>query len=163
VLPFVVPPIALAVGVIGLLQGIPWLISSTQLLTLLYVVQALPFTYRALDAGMGALDLRTLSDAGKSVGASWMQTLWHVILPNLRTAILAASFLTIAIVLGEYTISSLLLFDTFAVYMQHIGRTQAYSAAALAILSFGFTWVAMLGLFVLTRGRGSRRAIAMTR
>jgi putative spermidine/putrescine transport system permease protein len=163
VLPFVVPPIALAVGVIGLFQGIPWLISSTQLLALLYVVQALPFTYRALDAGMQALDLRTLSDAAKSVGANWPRTLWHVILPNLRTAMLAASFLTIAIVLGEYTISSLLLFDTFAVYMQHIGRTQAYSAAALAILSFGFTWVAMLGLFVLTRGRGSRRAIAMTR
>jgi putative spermidine/putrescine transport system permease protein len=163
VLPFVVPPIALAVGVIGLFQGTPWLISSTQLLALLYVIQALPFTYRALDAGMGALDLHTLSDAAKSVGASWPRTLWHVILPNLRTAILAASFLTIAIVLGEYTISSLLLFDTFAVYIQHIGRTQAYSAAALAILSFGFTWVAMLGIFVLTRGRASRRAIAMAR
>ena len=53
VLPFVVPPIALTVGVIGLFQGIPWLISSTQLLALLYVIQALPFTYRALDAGMG--------------------------------------------------------------------------------------------------------------
>jgi putative spermidine/putrescine transport system permease protein len=163
VLPFVVPPIALAVGVIGLFQGTPWLISSTQLLALLYVIQALPFTYRALDAGMGALDLHTLSDAAKSVGASWPRTLWHVVLPNLRTAVLAASFLTIAIVLGEYTISSLLLFNTFAVYIQHIGKTQAYSAAALAILSFGFTWVAMLGIFVLTRGRASRRAIAMAR
>ena len=163
VLPFVVPPIALTVGVIGLFQGIPWLISSTQLLALLYVVQALPFTYRALDAGMGALNLRTLSDAAKSVGANWTRTLWQVILPNLRTAMLAASFLTIAIVLGEYTISSLLLFNTFAVYIQHIGKTQAYPSAALAILSFGFTWVAMLALFVLTRGRGSRRAIGMTR
>ena len=99
------------------------------------MIQALPFTYRALDAGMRALDLRTLSDAAKSVGASWPRTLWHVILPNLRTAMLAASFLTIAIVLGEYTISSLLLFNTFAVYIQHIGRTEAYPAAALAILS----------------------------
>lgn len=163
VLPFVVPPIALTVGVIGLFQGIPWLISSTQLLALLYVIQALPFTYRALDAGMGALDLHTLSDAAKSVGANWTRTLWHVVLPNLRTAILAASFLTLAIVLGEYTISSLLLFDTFAVYIQHIGKTQAYPAAALAILSFGFTWFAMLALFVLTRGRGARRAIGAVR
>ena len=32
ILPFVVPPIALTVGVIGLFEGIPWLISSTQLL-----------------------------------------------------------------------------------------------------------------------------------
>ena len=49
--------------------------------------------------------------------------------------------------LGEYTISSLLLFNTFAVYIQQIGKTQAYSAAALAILSFGLTWLAMLGIF----------------
>ena len=101
-----------------------------------------------------ALDLKTLSDAAKSVGANWPRTLWHVVLPNLRTAILAAAFLTIAIVLGEYTISSLLLFNTFAVYIQHIGKSQAYPAAALAILSFAFTWFAMLALFVLTRGRG---------
>ena len=58
--------------------------------------------------------------------------------------------------LGEYTISSLLLFNTFAVYMQHIGTSQAYAAAALAILSFGLTWLAMLGIFVISRRAGYR-------
>lgn len=155
-LPFVVPPIALAVGMIGLFQGVPWIISNTQILAFAYVIQALPFTYRSLDAGMLAVDIMTLTDAAQSLGASWPQTLWRVILPNLRTAVLGSAFLTIAVVLGEYTISSLLLFDTFAVYIQHIGRSQAYGAAALAILSFGFTWLSMLGLFVVSR-RGSRR------
>jgi putative spermidine/putrescine transport system permease protein len=75
----------------------------------------------------------------------------------------ASAFLTIAIVLGEYTISSLLLFNTFAVYMQDIGRTKAYPAAALAILSFVLTWLAMLGLFYLIRHVVYRRAVAMTR
>lgn len=158
-LPFVVPPIALAVGMIGLFQGVPWVISNTQILAFAYVIQALPFTYRSLDAGMLAVDIRTLTDAAQSLGASWRQTLWLIILPNLRTAVLASAFLTIAVVLGEYTISSLLLFDTFAVYIQHIGTSQAYAAAALAILSFGLTWLSMLGLFVVTR-RGSRRGAA---
>ena len=164
VLPFVVPPIALAVGILGLFQDTPWIISSTQLLAFVYVIQALPFTYRSLDAGMLAVDIRTLTHASYSVGASWWQTLWHVILPNLRAAMLASAFLTIAIVLGEYTISSLLLFNTFAVYIQYIGTTQAYEAAALAILSFALTWAAMLGLFLLTRLRtGPRPAGGMTR
>jgi putative spermidine/putrescine transport system permease protein len=163
VLPFVVPPIALAVGMVGLFQGVPSLISSTHLLAFAYVIQALPFTYRSLDAGMLSVDIATLTDAAQSVGASVWQTLWHVILPNLRTAMLASAFLTIAIVLGEYTISSLLLFNTFAVYMQQVGTSQAYAAAALAILSFFLTWLTMIGLFVLTRRAGYRRAIAMTR
>jgi putative spermidine/putrescine transport system permease protein len=77
---------------------------------------------------------------------------------------LASAFLTIAVVLGEYTISSLLLFNTFAVYIQYIGTTQAYAAAALAILSFLMTWAAMLGLFFLSRRRtATRPAVAMSR
>jgi putative spermidine/putrescine transport system permease protein len=165
ILPFVVPPIALAVGMLGLFQNTPWIISSTQLLAFAYVIQALPFTYRSLDAGMLAVDIQTLTNAAHSVGASWRQTLWYVILPNLRSAMLAAAFLTMAIVLGEYTISSLLLFNTFAVYIQYIGTTQAYAAAALAIISFLITWIAMLGLFFLSRRRrtATRPAVAMTR
>jgi len=162
-LPFVVPPIALAVGMIGLFQGVPSLISSTQILSFAYVIQALPFTYRSLDAGMLSIDIRTLNDAAQSVGASWRQTLWSVILPNLRSAILSSAFLTIAIVLGEFTISSLLLFNTFAVYMQQIGNSQAYAAAALAILSFFLTWLAMLGIFFISRRVGYRSAVGMTR
>jgi len=165
-LPFVVPPIALAVGIIGLFQNVIWVISSTQLLAFIYVILALPFTYRSLDAGMLAVDIRTLTDASYSVGASWFQTLWHVILPNLKSAMLASAFLTVAIVLGEYTIASLLLFNTFAVYIQYIGTTQAYEAAALAILSFGLTWLVMLGIFFLAWRPGSRRGrapVAMSR
>jgi putative spermidine/putrescine transport system permease protein len=163
ILPFVVPPIALAVGLLGLFQNTPWIISSTQLLAFAYVIQALPFTYRSLDAGMLSIDIRTLNDAAQSVGASWRQTLWSVILPNLRSAILSSAFLTLAIVLGEYTISSLLLFNTFAVYMQQIGTSQAYAAAALAILSFFLTWLAMLGIFFISRRVGYRSAVGMTR
>lgn len=164
ILPFVVPPIALAVGLLGLFQNTPWIISSTQLLAFAYVIQALPFTYRALDAGMLAVDIKTLTNAAHSVGASGWQTLWYIILPNLRSAMLASAFLTIAVVLGEYTISSLLLFNTFAVYIQYIGTTQAYAAAALAILSFLMTWAAMLGLFFLSRRRSAARpAVAMSR
>jgi putative spermidine/putrescine transport system permease protein len=160
-LPLLIPPIALVVGVIALFQGVPSIIASTQLLAFLYVVQALPFTYRALDAGMQSIDIKTLTEAAESVGASWWQTLLHVIVPNLRGAMLAAAFLTLATALGEFTIGSLLLFQTFGVYIAYIGTTQAYQAAALTVLSFAFTWAAMLAMLFVSRRFGNRRAIAL--
>ena len=154
ILPFVVPPVALVVGLSGAFQVMPWLLASSHLLALLYVILALPFTYRSLDAGMSAINVRTLTEAAQSCGAPAWKTLLFVILPNIRTSMLSGAFLTLAIVMGEYTISSLLLFQTFAVYIYYIGNTQAQPAAALAIISFGLTWGAMMGLFLLSRRRG---------
>lgn len=155
ILPFVVPPVALVVGLSGAFQVMPWLLSNWWLiLPLVYVILAMPFTYRSLDAGMRAIDVRTLTEAAQSCGAPAWKTLLFVILPNIRTAMLGGAFLTLAIVMGEYTISSLLLFNTFAVYVYYIGNTQAYQASALAIISFALTWGAMMALFVLSRGRG---------
>ena len=156
ILPFVVPPVALVVGLSGVFNILPWLLSSSQILAFIYVILALPFTYRSLDAGMRAIDVRVLSEAAQSVGAPGWKTLLYVILPNMRTAMMGAAFLTLAIVMGEYTISSLLLFNTFAVYIYYIGNTTANPAAALAIISFALTWGAMMGLFFLSRTRGTR-------
>jgi putative spermidine/putrescine transport system permease protein len=155
VLPFVVPPVALVVGLNGVFSVAPWLLGSSQILALVYVVLALPFSYRSLDAGMRAIDIKTLTEAAQSVGSPGWKTLLFVILPNLRSAMLGASFLTLAIVMGEYTISSLLLFQTFAVYIFYIGNTAAQPAAALAIISLVLTWAAMIGLFLLS-GRRAR-------
>ena len=52
--------------------------------SLIYVVFAMPFMYRALDAGLRAIDLKTLTEAAESLGASLPRTLFRVILPNLR-------------------------------------------------------------------------------
>ncbi len=165
ILPFVVPPVALVVGLSGVFTVAPWLLGSSQILALVYVILALPFTYRSLDAGMRAIDVRTLTEAAQSVGAPWWKTLFFVIMPNIRTAMLGAAFLTLAIVMGEYTISSLLLFNTFAVYIYYIGNTEAYQAAALAIISFVLTWGAMMGLFFLSRRTGAAgpAGVAVTR
>ncbi len=158
VLPFVVPPVALAVGVLRLFQPLTWLISGPQILVFVYVILALPFSYRSLDAGMRAIDLHTLTEAAQSLGAGWLTVLLRVILPNMRFAMLSASFLTITLVMGEYTISSLMLFNTFAVYVEYVGETKANPAAALAMISFGLTWAAMLGVLFLGRGVGRREA-----
>jgi len=65
----------------------------------------MPFAYRAIDAGLRALDLKTVVEAASSLGAGWVSTLCRVVLPNLATALLSAVVLTVALVLGEFTMA----------------------------------------------------------
>jgi putative spermidine/putrescine transport system permease protein len=159
ILPFVVPPIVLIVGLSPFLRPFTWLIVRPEVLSLIYVVFALPFLYRSLDAGLQAIDLKTLTEAGESLGASTTRTLLTVILPNLRAAIIGGSLLTVSISLGEFTISSLLGFNTFSVYIYNVGTSTAFEGVALSFISLIITWGAMLALFFL--GRGGRTSAQM--
>jgi putative spermidine/putrescine transport system permease protein len=75
------------------------------LLMFSYVALALPYMYRAVDTGMRAIDVRTLTEAAESLGAKWPTILFRVIFPNVRIAILSGAFLTFATVIGEFTIA----------------------------------------------------------
>ena len=152
-----VPPIVLVVGVLDVFGDSPeWFIGSPRILSIVYVVLAFPFMYRALDAGLRAIDIHTLTEAARGLGANWPTTLWRVILPNLRSAVLGGAFLTLALVLGEFTMANLMLFRTFPVYVNYIGETQAQGAAALSLMSFAITWLALLGIVAVGRQRGVR-------
>ncbi len=84
-LPYVVPPIALVVGVIGAYQDTAAVVLQQQYVLIpFYAVLAMPFTYRSLDAGLRAIDLRTLVDASRSLGAGWTTTMFRVLVPNMR-------------------------------------------------------------------------------
>lgn len=157
VIPFVVPPIVLIVGLAPFLKTLStWLFVRPEVLSLIYVVFALPFMYRALDAGLRAIDLKTLTEAAESLGSSLFRTLLRVILPNLRVAIIGGSLLTVAIAMGEFTVASLMGFNTFAVYTYNVGTSTAYEGVALTFISLLLVWAAMLGLYLM--GRGGRTA-----
>ena len=156
--PFVVPPIVLVVGLLNLYKGSPtWFYDQPWgFLVAAYVILAFPYMFFSLDAGFRAIDLHTLTEASQSLGASWTRTLVMVILPNIRTAALAGSFLALAIVMGEFTIASLAQFHTFPIFLEYTNETQAYPAAALTLVSFAITWAAMLGLLFVGSRRGAR-------
>ena len=153
VLPYVVPPIAMVAGVTKAFHTFLTQVVTTDYgLVPVYVVLAVPFTYRSLDAGLRAIDLRTLTEAARNLGATGPRSLVSVILPNIATAVLGAAFLTIAVVLGEYTIASLLLRDTFPIFLAQVGGNEPRGAPALALLAIAFTW-ALLGLVALASRR----------
>ena len=159
--PFVVPPIVMVVGLLRFFKGTPdWFYAKPWgFLAGAYVILAFPYMFFSLDAGFRAIDVHTLTEASQSLGARWTTTLVKVILPNIRAAALAGSFLTLAIVMGEFTIANLSAFKTFPIFIQLVQETQGFPAASLTLLSFGITWAAMLSLLFVGRKRGARAAV----
>jgi putative spermidine/putrescine transport system permease protein len=153
-LPIVIPPVVLIVGV---LQVAPMKLKSTPyMLALEYVVLALPFAYRALDSGLAAIDLRTLVDAGRSLGSGWVSTLFRVVLPNMRSAVLSATVLTTALVLGEFTLASLDQYQTFPVWVVAFDQDDARVSVAVSLLALVLTWAFLLLLSALDGRRHLR-------
>lgn len=173
--PLVLSPVALVVGVQTVLSwgtnqdpGTPLFQLSVDvrnqnlplILPIVYVVIALPFAYRSLDSGLRAVDLRTLVEASRGLGASWPVTIWRAVLPNLRSGLLSGAILTLALVFGEYTISSILGFLPFSVWVVQDGQgaTSGQLAPAVSLLSLLLSWaVLFLVSFI-----GGRRAVTRT-
>jgi putative spermidine/putrescine transport system permease protein len=131
--------------------------SSATALTPFYVVLALPFAYRAVDNGLAAIPLRTLVEAARNLGAGTGTALLRVVLPAVRSAVLGAAFLTLALVLGEIVIARILLYtDTFPVAIVEVGRSKAGVAVALSLASLLVTW-ALLVAVSLVGGRRARK------
>ena len=161
-LPLVIPAIVLVFGYLRIYNSSSLLPMTSNeratdlLLTFGYVTLALPYMYRAVDNGLRAIDVRTLTEAAESLGASWPTILFRIISPNVRVAVLSGAFLTFAIVIGEFTFAALLDRPAFGPYLQLIGANRAYEPSALAIIAFGVTWACM-GLINVV-GRASRGA-----
>jgi putative spermidine/putrescine transport system permease protein len=156
-LPLTVPAIVLVVGLAPIYRQIRIYYSLSALMLFgIYVVLALPYAYRAIASGLESIDARTLSEAARSLGASWFRTMTRVIIPNLGQAILNATLLTVALVLGEFTIASLLLYVNLQTELYEIARSSVtagvvFSTSALSLL-FAFLLLLILSYV------GSRRA-----
>lgn len=172
-LPFVIPGIILVFGLLKTYSSplrvaglalTPALtetaLGTNTMLVAGYVVLALPYMYRAVDNGLRAMDVRTLTEAAQSLGAGWFTILFRIIFPNLRTALLSGALLTFAIVVGELTLATFLNRPAFGPYLFLLGQHRAYEPAALTIASFLLTWAAMGIIDMVTRASPGQKTVA---
>jgi putative spermidine/putrescine transport system permease protein len=158
-LPLTIPAIVLVVGLGPIYNRIQHYSVSSLMLFWIYVILALPYAYRALAAGLSAIDVTTLSEAARSLGASWFTVIVRVIAPNMREAILNALLLTWALVLGEFTIAYLLLYNNLQEELFSISRNTP-NAGVIFSTSFAALMFAFVLLLILSyagrrrRGRG---------
>jgi putative spermidine/putrescine transport system permease protein len=162
-LPFVIPAVVLVFGLIRLYSRPPLLFTATYgssrvLLVCVYAALSFPYMFRAVDNGLRAMDVRSLTEAAQSLGANWSTILLRVIFPNLRVALLSGALLTFAIVIGELTIALYMAQHTLGPYMAELTRSKVYEPSAMAIVAFAITWAAM-GIIQLI-GRGQAGQIA---
>jgi putative spermidine/putrescine transport system permease protein len=163
-LPLVIPAIVIVFGYIRLYNTSSWLpmtgsaLGTDILLTMGYATLALPYMYRAVDTGLRTIDVGTLTEAAQSLGAGWITILGRIILPNVMVAVLSGAFLTLAIVMGEFTMAALLNRPAFGPFMQLIGANRAYEPPALAVIAFALTWGCMGLMQLATRFAKHERA-----
>ena len=101
--------------------------------------------------------MTTLAEAARSLGAGWATVIVRVIVPNIKTALLSASFISIALVLGEFTFASLLNYDTLQVAINLQGKANAQESVAASLASILFAAAAAGRPVVRQRRRGAGR------
>lgn len=153
-LPLTVPPLVIIVGLTNVNAWLAYLFGDTPYtLAFLYVVLVLPYAYRALDAGLSSIDVTTLAEAARSLGATWRTVIVGVVMPNITTALLSAAFISIALVLGEYTFASLLNYDTLQVVIALQSKANAQESVAASLASILVAVLLLIVLSVVSRGR----------
>ena len=156
-LPLTIPAIVLVVGLAPVYAWVNYFLGGSSLtLVFAYTVLVLPYAYRAIDAGLSAIDVKTLAEAARSLGGGWGTVIWRVVLPNIRTAVLSAAFLTVALVLGEFTIASLLHRTNLQVAIDYLGKSSATMSVAISLAALLLAFVLLLLLSLI----GDRRKTA---
>ena len=159
IIPITVPAIVLVVGLAPVYSVVVSIFgSSVWTLAFAYGITVLPYAYRAIQSNLDAVDVVTLSEAARSLGASWGSVLWRVLLPNLRRGILAASFISVAVVLGEFTIASLLNRVNLQTALLQVSQSDPFVAVIFALLALGFVFILLLVIGRLGRARRDRSA-----
>jgi putative spermidine/putrescine transport system permease protein len=157
-LPLTIPAIVLVAGYAPIFNYIRHYQISALMLFWAYVVLALPYAYRALSSGLSAIDVTTLAEAARSLGASWVTVIFRVIAPNMWQAILNALLLTSALVLGEFTIAFNLLYTNLQVALYYIARATSNAgvvfSTSTAALAFAFILLMILSYVGRQRRRG---------
>jgi putative spermidine/putrescine transport system permease protein len=157
-LPLTIPAIVLVVGLAPVYLWVTYLLGNSPLtLAFAYLILAMPYTFRAIDAGLGAIDVVTLAEAARSLGGRWSTVIVRVIMPNITGALLNAAMLAVALVIGEFTIASLLSFQTLQTEIFTLGRLNAPVSVAVALLSLMISFALLfLITFIGARRRPSQ-------
>jgi putative spermidine/putrescine transport system permease protein len=156
-LPLTIPAIVLVVGLAPIYNFIRHYQLSALQLFWVYAILALPYAYRALSSGLNAIDVTTLSEAARSLGANWFTVMVRVIVPNMRQGILNALLLSSALVLGEFTIALLLLYTNMQTALYYISRTTPNAGVLFSTSSAALLFAFGLLLILSFAGRRRRR------
>ena len=131
VMPVAVPGLATALALIVTYGGAGGFRTSWTFILVGHVLFTLPFMVRSVLAVLGAIDLKTLEESASSLGASFTQRFFQIVLPNCRGGILAGSLMVATLSMGEFNMTWLL--HTPLTKTLPVGLADAYASLRLEI------------------------------
>jgi putative spermidine/putrescine transport system permease protein len=157
VLPIALPGLASALALIVVYGGITAFRMSVAFIIVGHVVFTLPFMVRAVAAVAASADLRTLEEGAASLGATFVQRFFTVVLPNLKPGIVAGALAVVTLSVGEFNLTWMLhtpetktlpvgLADTYASLRIEVG-------SAYTILFFAMTMPLLVAMQRLSGGQ----------
>jgi putative spermidine/putrescine transport system permease protein len=133
VLPVAVPGLAIALALIIMYGGFRDFRSSWVFILVGHVLYTLPFMVRSVLAVLSSMNFRELEEGAASLGASFWQRFWTVVLPNAKPGILAGSLMVVTLSVGEFNLTWML--HTPVTKTLPVGLADSYASMRLEIAS----------------------------
>lgn len=152
VLPYAVPGIVAAVGLIRAYSSGPLPISGTAYILIgAYFVAILPYMYQGIRNSLLAVEVNSLMEAAEILGASKMIAFRTIVLPNILPGVVVSALLSFSVLFGEFALTNLLVggqIETVQIYLYKRLSESGHLASTIAILYFVFILIISM---ILTR------------
>ena len=153
VLPWTIPPTAIAIGLAStfddfdLSRGKVLLVGTFWILPLAYFIRGLPLVTSAVQSSLRQME-PSVEDAARGLGAGWWLTMKRVVIPAAKPGLIAGAVLAAITAIGEF-VATVLLFTlsnrTISVEVLQQLRSQAFgTASAYSVLLIVMTFVLTL-------------------
>jgi len=164
-IPFALPYVVIAFGLMqfsGILA--PQYQGTFPLLVAGHAAIAFPFVYWAVDGAMSAAGIERLSETAEACGASPIQTIWRVVLPNISPGLVTGGLLSFAASFGEFAMAQIIgrSIDTVPLWSAEMIRSYNDTAgsynrlAVVTLLTFAILFVLSAVVVYWNRGQTVR-------
>ena len=108
VMPVAIPGLATALALIVTFGNWGGFRRSWLIILVGHVLFTLPFMVRSVLAVLASIDLKSLEEGARSLGANFTQRFFGIVLPNCRAGIVAGSLMVVTLSIGEFNMTLLL-------------------------------------------------------
>jgi putative spermidine/putrescine transport system permease protein len=130
-LPVAIPGIATALALIVCYGAVGNFRTSWTFILVGHIIFTLPFMVRAVLAVIHTVDVPTLEEGARSLGANFYQRFFGIVIPNCKSGILAGALMVVTLSIGEFNMS-LLLHTPFTQTLP-VGLADAYASLRIEV------------------------------
>jgi putative spermidine/putrescine transport system permease protein len=139
-LPYAVPGVVAAVGLIKLYSSGPIAISGTVWILIgSYFVVILPYMYQGIRNSLRTVNSLELMEAAELLGANTASAFRRIILPAILPGVSVSALLSLSVLFGEFVLANLLVggqFETIQIYLYRRLNESGHLASAIVMAYF---------------------------